>query len=286
MRGPPEVVLARDSALFQALHEAARARRCIFFAGLPGVGKSLLVQQQALLAHAAGRVVQVLQWDVARGAFETPELLARYPEVDGLTHAAIRRGVGLWVREAVQRWDTSHPGREHLLVGETPLVGNRLVELAQAHADAVEPLLADKQRTLFFIPVPTTEVRHAIRESRQRELASPRHARETANASLGVLAALWGDLEHAAAALGAPCGAPGEYDPHLYVEVYRRLLRHRASHALPIDRVLPVSASPHELQVIAGELRADTEDVARISAALASYPSNQLQQEADGWYRV
>jgi hypothetical protein len=179
---PAEVILPPDSALFDALHQAAQARRCIFFAGLPGVGKSLLVQQQALLAHAAGRVVHLLQWDVARGAFETPALLARYPEVHGVTHPAIRRGVGLWVREAVQRWDATHPAPEHLLVGETPLVGNRLVELAQVHPDAVEPLLADHERTVFFIPVPTRNVRHAIERSRGREMASPRHAREAATA--------------------------------------------------------------------------------------------------------
>jgi hypothetical protein len=282
---PAEVVLPPDSALFHDLHEAARSRRCIFFAGLPGVGKSLLLQQQVLLAHAAGRVVHLLQWDVARGAFETPALLARYPEVDGVTHAAIRRGVGLWVREAVRQWHEGHRGAEHLLIGETPLVGNRLVELAQVHADALEPLLADRERTLFFIPVPTSDVRQAIERSREHELASPRHERETANASLGVLASLWRELERAAASVGAPSGGPGEYDPDLYLEVYRRLLRHRQSRALPIERVLPVSTSPHELDLIESELRADEDDVARIATAIASYPSAELERDVAGWYR-
>jgi hypothetical protein len=280
-----EVVLPADSPLFDALQRAGRDRRCIFFAGLPGVGKSLLLQQQALLAHAAGRVVHVLQWDVARGAFETPALLARYPEVDGVTHAAIRRGVGLWVREAVRRWDATHPSPEHLLIGETPLVGNRLVELAQVHSDAVERLLAGKDHTLFFIPVPTKDVRHAIEQSRRQEMANPRHAREAANANLGVLDSLWRELERAAAHLGAPGASPGEYDPELYVAVYRCLLRHRHSCALPIERVLPVNASPQELDPIASELRADTDDVARITAALAGYPDAQLEQDVAGWYR-
>jgi hypothetical protein len=256
------------------------------FAGLPGVGKSLLLQQQALIAHAAGRVVHLLQWDVARGAFETPPLLARYPEVDGVTHAAIRRGVGLWVREAVHQWDATHARPEHLLIGETPLVGNRLSELAQVHTDAVEPLLADTERTLFFIPVPTREVRHAIERSREHEMASPRHEREAANASLRVLACLWHELERAATLVGAPSGRPGDYDPDLYLEVYRRVLRHRHSRALPIDRVLPVSASPHELDVIESELRADADDVARITAALASFSSAQLEQDVAAWYRL
>jgi hypothetical protein len=281
---PAEVILPPESALFAALQQSAQARRCIFFAGLPGVGKSLLLQQQMLLAHAAGRVVHVLQWDVARGAFETPALLARYPEVDGVTHAAIRRGVGLWVRDAVAHWDATHPAPEHLLIGETPLVGNRLVELAQAHPDPVEPLLADKERTLFFIPVPTRDVRQAIERSRQRELANPRHAREAANATLGVLASLWGELERAAAFLEVPLSAPGEYDPDAYREVYRRLLRHRHARALSIERVLPVSGSAQELDVIASELRADPHDVARIAAALASCSRAQLEQDVARWY--
>jgi hypothetical protein len=129
-------------------------------------------------------------------------------------------------------------------------------------------------------------VRHAIEQSRQRELASPRHAREAANASLGVLASLWRELERAAAFVGSRRGTPGEYDPDLYLEVYRHLLGHRHSRALAIQRVLPVSTSPHELDVIASELRADADDVARITAALASYPKRQLEQDVADWYRV
>ena len=33
----------------------------------------------------AGRRAHAIQWDVTRAAFETPEILARYPEVEGVT---------------------------------------------------------------------------------------------------------------------------------------------------------------------------------------------------------
>jgi len=99
-----------------------------------------MLQQFALIANEIGRVVHLLQWDVARGAFETPDLLARYPEVNGITHAAIRKAVGLWAREAVWRWERAHGEARHLLIGETPLIGNRLIELAQRREDEVEPL--------------------------------------------------------------------------------------------------------------------------------------------------
>src|SRR3954451_10462208 len=141
-------VLPPDSELYRRLHAAAVERRCVLFAGLPGVGKSLLLQQVSLIAHEVGRRVSLLQWDVARGPFETPEILARYPEIDGVTHAAIRKAAGLWAREAVGAWDRTHPGRSDgadVLIGEVPLVGNRLIELVQRRDDAAEALLAGEQ---------------------------------------------------------------------------------------------------------------------------------------------
>src|SRR4029453_19211147 len=101
-----------------------------------------LVQQIALMAQAAGRQVHLLQWDVTRAAFERPEILARFPESNGVTHAAIRQGVGTWARGAVQAWHERFAGGEHLLIVEAALIGNRLRELIVARADAAEPLLA------------------------------------------------------------------------------------------------------------------------------------------------
>src|SRR4051812_13196676 len=130
-------VLPADSNLYRRLHAAAVERRCVFFAGLPGVGKSLLLQQLSLIATSAGRRVSLLQWDVARGPFERPEILARYPETDGVTHAVIRKAAGLWARGAVAAWDRDHPDAADMLVGEVPLIGNRLIELVQQQADTV-----------------------------------------------------------------------------------------------------------------------------------------------------
>ena len=54
------VIIPKNSHLYQTFKEAAQKRRIVLFAGLPGVGKSLFVQQMALLAHEMGRVVQLL----------------------------------------------------------------------------------------------------------------------------------------------------------------------------------------------------------------------------------
>ena len=48
------LVIPLDSALHAVFSETLAAADIVFFAGLPGVGKSLLLQQMALMA-AAGR---------------------------------------------------------------------------------------------------------------------------------------------------------------------------------------------------------------------------------------
>src|SRR5262245_2809177 len=103
----------------------------VFFAGLPGTGKSLLIREPAHLAHAGGRRVHRLQWDVARPAFEASEAGRRYPQIDGITHELIRLAVGRWARTAVARWHAEHAGGEHMLIGETPFIGHRFIDLAR-----------------------------------------------------------------------------------------------------------------------------------------------------------
>lgn len=281
-----ELVLPRESDVFQALHQAARGRRCVFFAGLPGVGKSLMIQQMVLIAREVGREVHLLQWDVARGPFETPGILSRYPEVDGVTHAAIRKAVGLWARAGVRRWDQAHPDVRHLLIGETPLIGSRLIELAQRKDDDVESLLAGLE-VLFFIPAPSREVRQAIEAARQREIANPRHERERANAAPDLVRAHFREIARVARQLGLPAFRSGDdYDPDVYVGVYRRLLRLRHTAVLRITSVLPVRASPYDLPEVASELMPTRDDVDRIMAWVDSRPEAELRREVDEWYRV
>ncbi len=69
----------------------------VFFAGLPGTGKSLLVHQLVHVAAGRGRRVHLLQWDVARPVLEASPAGRRYPLADGVTHAVVRtrrRAVG------------------------------------------------------------------------------------------------------------------------------------------------------------------------------------------------
>jgi adenylylsulfate kinase-like enzyme len=94
------IILPSDSILYHTFAQLIGSQRLVVFAGLPGVGKSLLSQQLALMAHRAGRNVHLLQWDVARQPFATdPYVLTNYPEVDGVTHAAVRKAMGLCIMD-------------------------------------------------------------------------------------------------------------------------------------------------------------------------------------------
>src|SRR6266478_3460037 len=97
------LVVQADRRLLEHVQALVR-QRMVFFAGLPGTGKSLLVHQLTHLADASGRSVHLLQWDVARPVFEASPVGRRYPLAGGVTHPVIRKAAGRWVRQAVAEW--------------------------------------------------------------------------------------------------------------------------------------------------------------------------------------
>jgi hypothetical protein len=283
------VIIPPDSPLYQALQKMAQQQRMVMFAGLPGVGKSLLLQQFSLLAHEAGREVHLLQYDMARAAFETPEILARYPEVDGVTHAAIRKAVGMWARTAVAQWHTEFHQPQHILIGEVPLIGNRLMELAQVHHDAVEPLLSSEQ-TCFVIPAPSSRVRQIIEAARTKSMAQPQHEKDMRDAPPHVLRELGQDIARLGYKLGLVATEPvGEvaYDAGVYTAVYQHCLQHRHTRTFIIDTVLPTQGSVYELGVIGSELMANEQEVAEILAEIERrYTREELATAVANWFAI
>ncbi len=296
------IVVGEDARLTRRL-DALLGARIVCFAGLPGTGKSLLAHQLAHLAAARGRVVHLLQWDVARPIFETSTAGQRHPVQDGVTHAIVRKALGLWVRHAISVWTDAHANAEHLLIGETPLVGNRFVELARREDDQAEPVLASPS-CRFVIPVPSRAVRAFLERERERRTAQPLHAREREDAPPAVLRALWCDLLRVAPALGVAVTPPTlasregphvadiedrAWDPDVYRAVYAALLRHRHADVIPIDTVLQTSSlsvydyaiTPRDVVPGPGEADAFITDVER------RYPSvAELEREVGQWYVI
>jgi hypothetical protein len=288
--GAARLVVAADHRLAERVRGLA-GLRMVFFAGLPGTGKSLLVHQLAHLAGGAGRRLHLLQWDVARPVFEASPAGQRYPLADGVTHAVIRKAAGLWVRHAVVGWGQRHPGTDHLLVGETPFVGNRFVELAHRLDDPAEALLAAPS-CRFVVPVPSPEVRRFLEAERERRAASPLHPREREDAPPRVLQALWREL--AAVAGKLEITAPGRpepvpYDPAVYARVYERVLRHRHVEVMALDVILPTeklsvydfAIAPPDLLPTEAEAEAFIRDVERRYADVTA-----LEREIVRWWEV
>ena len=261
--------------------------RMVLFAGLPGTGKSLLVHQLAHLALGAGRSVHLLQWDVARPAFEASPAGRRYPLADGVTHAVIRKAAGLWVREALVAWNDRHPGPEHVVIGETPFVGGRFIELARRLDDRAEALLTSPS-CRFVIAVPSRAVRAFLEAERARRSARPLHPREREDAPPQVLRAMWRHLGVVARRLGLAV-SDADYDAVLYRRVYEAVLRHRNVDVVPLDVILPTGAlSVYDFAVDLPTL-VPTDDETRtfIAAVERRYADpTVLEREIEGWWEV
>jgi hypothetical protein len=284
-----ERIVDDASALDAALAELGAGARRVFFAGLPGTGKSLLIHRLAHLAHGQGRQVDLLQWDVARPVFEASAPGRRFPQERGVTHGVIRLAVGRWARQALVGWDRAHAGAAHLLIGETPFVGHRLIELARPADDAAEPLLAGPS-TRFVLPVPSRAVRAHVEAERARRTAHPRHAREREDAPPEVLRDLWRELVAVARALGVEAAPPESvgdppYDPAVYQRVYARLLVGRHATTLWLDTVLPERAgSVYDFQVPTGDLVPSEDEAARFVDAEARRAPEAVWRQVTTWW--
>lgn len=280
-----EIILPTDSNIYSTFQQLAAEQRMVFLAGLPGTGKSLLIQQLVLLAQRAGRTVHLLQWDVTRAAFETAVNLQTYPEIDGVTHPAIRKAVGLWARTAVYHWHQSHD-QTHLLIGEVPLIGNRLTELTQPLNDTAEPLLSDSA-CCFVIPTPSKAVRQVIEDSRAQTIAQPRHEKEARDAQPNVLQLLWQEVAEIGYQLGLNDDKNLAYDPGVYTAVYQHLLQHRHHQTLPIDTVLTPNGSAYALRLNGSELAATPAEVAAIMQQIEqTFTSDALAHDVENWFQV
>ena len=275
----PPLVIPPDSALYATFARLLERADLVFFAGLPGVGKSLLLQQLALMAAEAGRRVTLLQWDVARQPFESP----RYPLKDGATHPLVIRAAGVWSRGALLTWNGAFAAAGDMLIGEVPLIGGRFMEIVRPADDAAEALLR-AGRTQFLLPVPSLELRAHIESQRERSIAAPRHQNEAQDAPPDLLRALWRDLHHVALQLGlTPAAADAApYSPELYAAVYRQLLQHRHVEQVDLRRPLPATTSVYAGLDALPQLRATTAEAAAILAQLEAAPPAAEQ----AWYDI
>jgi len=191
----------------------------------------------------------------------------------------------LWARFAVRQWHEDHPDPQHLLIGELPLIGNRLVELVEVYNDPAEALLNSEQAQ-FIIPVPSWEVRAVIEETRARTLADPQNELEKLDAPPNVLEAMWQEVNALARQIGLTKANPKTpYNPYIYGGVYEALLQNRHCKTLLIDQVLRPSRSVYELDVVTAVLQADATQVEQFMQQVEhSFTTRELLQVVGRWH--
>ena len=279
-----DLVLRPGTNLYAALDSRVNHKDMLFFVGLPGVGKSLMLQQAALLAQLHGRRVSLLRWDVARLAFERGCAAERYPEIGSVTHCAIRLAIGEWLRPAILAWHRQRDSID-LLIGECPFVGNRFIELARREDDALEPLLASESAS-FLIPAPTLAVRAEIEAAREQEMRQPRHSREVYNAPPNLLHEFMDEIRDLARRLELPNNSQARgYVPQTYLFVYQHLLRFRAGSPLIIDEVLPIPESAQALPESLNELVPSETEVETCLDAINQLSEREMRQRVSTWWQ-
>ena len=285
----PNIIIPPTSQVYMMLNRLVDNQRIVFLTGLPGVGKSLLLNQLAHLAHFSGHQVYLLQWDILRDAFMTDRIASLFPDTDGITHSVIRRAAGLWVRQAVAQWHQKHLGEKSILIGEAPLIGNRLLELVLPRNDAAESILLEKS-TRFVLPIPSRRIRRLMETARQTSIKNPRNSRELNDAAPEVLKALWRELIRAAMALNIPTPPKGSdegYDPRIYESVYLQVLKHRRYEITRLNITLSAhSRSVYTFNMPVEELIPNASEVSHsIEEVEHTYPNlHGLEQEMEEWY--
>lgn len=274
-----------ESDTSRLLHEVAREARCAVICGLPAAGKSLFLRELSVIARQYQRTIHALRWDVSRQAFDRPEFLARFPEIQNATHPVLRRAAGLWVRKAVAAWFRRNSQPAHLLLIEAPLVGGRFVELAGRETDEAEESLAG-EATRFLVLVPSREVRNAVELARARESSRPTHALNAKDAPPPLVNALWEDLLEAARALKIlhESSHLGEYSPDIYGAVYAKVLRARHVTLVPVSQIVSLPGSAHAIAGGILDVIPSSSEVDECMSKTEAYGVEEAVRLTSRWY--
>ncbi len=221
-----QAIIPRNHPFDPLFRKLASGSRIVIISGLPGVGKSLYVNEFYRIAENEGKNVTVIQWDIARKSFETPENLRLFPMIDGEVHAGFKLMVGKWLLDFIERWLSVSSPESGLLLIEAPLVGHRMVEVVSKNIPASIAAVMESRLTTVVVPIPTTEVRQRIEHARSRDVDDD--AVDWKGAKPSVLLKIWQDVYRIGVKMGYRTQlAENSYDPGLYEFVFRQVCRHR-----------------------------------------------------------
>ena len=279
-------VIPASSPVFQTLQKAANSAKILVFSGLPGVGKSLYINQFQLIAAALGRKITVIQWDIARKAFETPEISARYPMGKGVVHNGLKLCAGKWLIATIVNWLSENKDPEQLLLIEAPLVGHRFIEIAKIQANEKLEAFFKSPAFQVLVPIPSKKVREKIEADRRAQISED--AKTWVGAKPSVMLMLWKMICGIANEFGRNISMDGQppYNPEVYEFVFGKILKHRHFVPLHIDEIFSVNIENEADLHNTGSLAADIETANLFGARVAAEFGNDavLDEVVDKWY--
>ena len=160
-------LITPQSPVYKTLEQIAKTAKGVVFSGLPGVGKSLYINQFRIIAQGLGKEITVIQWDIARKSFETSKILERFPMGKGTVHDGVKLSAGYWLIEVLKNWLKTAADQKKILLIEAPLVGHRFIELAHIQKDETLEKFLKADSFQFIIPIPSKKVRKKIEADRK-----------------------------------------------------------------------------------------------------------------------
>ena len=279
-------IIPNSSPVYQTLVNVVHTAKVVVFSGLPGVGKSLYINQFQQIARKKNRPVTVIQWDIARKAFETPVVLARYPLGNGVIHNGVKLGVGQWLMDTIKDWLENNTDNDRLLLIEAPLVGHRFIELAKIQRDTYLETFFKNPAFQVIVPIPSKQVRAKIEEDRRAQLAE--NAATWVGAKPSVMLMLWKMICGIANEFGHNISMEGQppYDPAIYEFVFGKILKHRHFTPLHVDEIFPISVADEKELHNTGSLAADEQTANHYGElTAANYPNDlAIDKVVNSWY--
>lgn len=279
-------IIPESSPVFQTLKKIALSAQGVVFSGLPGVGKSLYINQFKSIAAAEGRKITTIQWDIARKAFETPMISERFPMGAGTVHDGLKLSVGAWLLATVKDW-LATTNKEALLLIEAPLVGHRFIEIAQIQEDETLEQFFKSERFQVICPIPSKKVRAKIEADRAAQVAED--AKVWTGAKPSVMLMLWKMICGIANEFGRNIPMDGQppYDPEVCEFVFGKVLKHRHFIPLHVDEVFKVDVLDEADLHKTGSLKADEATANQFAKTIMEiHPKDEMITEiVKGWYQ-
>lgn len=280
-------MIPESSKVYKVLSEITSEAKVIVFSGLPGVGKSLYVNSVKTIISKAALPYDIIQWDVARKAFETEYISKYFPLGDGTVHNGLKIIAGQWLMLTLKAWLQENSNTNKKLIIEAPFVGHRFVELAHVDREYDLEDFLSSNAIQFVVPIPTKELRKKIEEERARQVKED--ARVWSGAKPSVMLMLWKMTCEIANEMGKSIDVSGqpEYDHEVYKFVYGEILKHRHFIPLIVDEIFEMGAQDESVLHDQDSLVASTAFADELAKDIIESKSEQAIDEiVSNWYKT